>query len=169
MLTVVVDGYNVIHAVPELKRQLDRSLEAAREALAELCRDYRRRHGDVGRVCVVFDGNEAHAGALRGDRGGVTVLFTHRGEEADERILGLIRDDAGRSRFVIVSNDTRIVNNGRGLGARVMSVKTFYQQAHPAPRRVRGAPSDEADKTGLSTRDAERITEEYRKRLDRRP
>ena len=76
MVTLIVDGYNVVHAVPELERQLDRSLEAARDALVSLCRDYRARRGDVARVTVVFDGDQAYARGLHADRGGVTVLFT---------------------------------------------------------------------------------------------
>lgn len=167
MVTVIVDGYNVVHAVPELERQLDRSLEAAREALVSLCREYRARRGDVARVTVVFDGDQAHARGLHADRGGVTVLFTQRQEEADERILSLVRDDGGRSRFVIVSNDTHIVNNARALGARVIPVQTFYRQARPA-RSPRSTPPADAEKTSLSPHEAQQITEEYRKRLENR-
>ena len=46
MVTVILDGYNVIHALPALERQLDRGLEAAREALVSLCRSYQSRRGD---------------------------------------------------------------------------------------------------------------------------
>ena len=167
MVIVMLDGYNVIHAVPELARELDRSLEAAREALVSLCRDYRARHGDVARLYVVFDGNQAHARGLQADRGGVTVLFTQKGEEADERILSVVRDDGGQSRFVIVANDTHISNNARALAARVIPVHTFYRNARPA-RLTRSSSAADAEKTGLSPREAERITEEYRKRLERR-
>ena len=62
MTTIIVDGYNVIHAVPALARRLDQSLEAAREALLEACRAYRARRGDIARLYVVFDGDEAVGG-----------------------------------------------------------------------------------------------------------
>lgn len=166
MITLVLDGYNVIHAVPELARQLDRSLEAARDALVSLCREYRAARGDIEELYVIFDGNEAYAGGLRGERGGVRVLFTPRHEEADERILQLIRADAGHSRFVIVSNDTYIFNNARVHGARVIPVQEFYGMTRPA-RTSRSKPPPVADnKMTLSTGDAQRITEEYRKRLE---
>ena len=164
-MILVVDGYNVIHAVPELARQLDRSLEAAREALVNLCRAYQARRGDVKRLYVVFDGNDADARGFAADRGGVTVLFTQRQEEADERILSLIRADGGRSRFVIVSNDTYIFNNARVHGARAIPVHEFYAQLRPA-RTSRSEQPAVVEKMPLSTRDAQRITEEYRKCLE---
>ena len=167
MITVVLDGYNVIHAVPELARQLDRSLEAAREALVSLCRDYRARRGDVARLYVVFDGQQDDGPGPHADRSGVTVLFTQRQEEADERILSLIRADGGRSRFVVVSNDVHISNNARALGASILSVQTFCDQARQRPRSFKTSTPDAA-RERLSVSDAQQITEEYRKRLERR-
>lgn len=165
MVTLVLDGYNVIHAVPELTRQLDRSLEAAREALVKLCQELRARRGDVARLVVVFDGDEQYARGSETERGGVTVLFTRREEEADERILQLIRADGGRSRFVVVSNDTHIFNNARVHGARVIPVSELYAQlrAMTTPRPTR---PDASDKTTLSALEAQRITEEYRQHLE---
>ena len=166
-MTIVLDGYNVIHGVPELERRLGQSLEAAREALIALCRAYKAARGDVGRLVIVFDGDEAYAQGPQADRGGVTVLFTRREEEADERILELIRADEGRSRFVIVSGDTYIFNNARVHGARMMPVSEFYAQARPASSpKARTARRDGPEKTSLSSVEAERITEEYRKRLE---
>ncbi|MBI4341243.1 MAG: NYN domain-containing protein [Candidatus Omnitrophica bacterium] len=166
MITVVLDGYNVIHAIPALARELDRSLQAAREALVRLCREYRARRGDVGRLYVVFDGADAEGGGPREDQHGVTVLFTRHGEEADERIVRLIRE-GGRSRFVVVSNDAQIANNARAHGARTMSGQEFYGQMKPAriPRTRRLAA---AEKSPLPAREAERVTEEYRKHLERK-
>ena len=37
MKVLILDAYNVIHAIPELERELDRSLEAARNALITRC------------------------------------------------------------------------------------------------------------------------------------
>ena len=165
MITIVLDGYNVIHGVPELERKLDQSLEAAREALLTFCQAYRARRGDVQQLYVVFDGNDAYAGGPIVDRGGVTVLFTRSQEEADDRILRLIKDDHARSRFVIVSNDNYVFNNARAHGARVISVSEF--SAKPKPGRApRAARSPVVEKTSLSLRAAEQITEEYRRHLE---
>ena len=164
MVTVLLDGYNVIHAIPSLARQMDRSLEAARAALVGLCQEYRRLRGDVGQLHVVFDGHDADPSGPREAHHGVLVCFTRRDEEADQRILRLIRE-GGRGRFIVVSNDTHIFNNARALGAHVISVHEFYGKIHPA-RAAKSARPAVDEKTPLSTREAERITAEYRKRLE---
>ena len=167
MVTVILDGYNVIHAVSALARELDRSLEAARAALISLCTAYRARCGDVGRLYVVFDGRDVEDDVTREQARGVTVLFSRKPEEADERILSLIRAEGRRGRFVVVSNDNQIANNARALGAQVVSAAQFNGQTKPA-RAARSTPHTVVEKMPLSTRDAQRITEEYRKSLENR-
>lgn len=86
MERVIVDGYNVIHAWPQLKRLLvDASLEAARDTLIERLSVF----GDVAGadVTVVFD---AHRSAARTNSEavveGVHVIFTRKGHSADRVI-----------------------------------------------------------------------------------
>lgn len=164
MVTVLVDGYNVIHAIPPLARQMDRSLDAARAALVALCQGYRTRRGDVERLVVVFDGRGADDAWGRQEREGVTVLFARRPEEADDRILSLIRA-GGRSRFVVVSNDTVVSNNARALGAQVIRVAEFAGRQTPSrgPRTARPAADH---KIPLSTSESDRITADYLKHLE---
>lgn len=163
MLTLILDGYNVIHAVPELSKRADQNLEAGRRALIDFCMAYKAKRGDIAQLYIVFDGDEAYGGPGRGGAG-VNVLFSRRGEEADERILALIRNDGGQSRFLIVSDDTYIFNNARAHGARVISVRDFYAQRRAAdPRPTR---TELPGKTPLPPRDAQRITDEYRKHLE---
>ncbi len=189
MIVLVLDGYNVIHAVPELVRALDRSLEASREALIAVCQAYRARRGDIARLYIVFDGDRSNrgphevpersedaswgrgavSGVSQGTRGGVSVLFSRRPEDADERILQLIRADGGRSQFVIVSNDNYIFNNARVHGARVISVAEFYAQLRSASvKPTRSGRTKSSEKSTLPTRDAQQITEEYQRYLEGR-
>jgi len=165
MIVLILDGYNVIHAVPELARHLDRSLQAAREALVRLCQEYRARRGDIERLYVVFDGRDAEAfGSSAQPQSSVTVLFTQRPEEADARILRVV-EEHGRGRCVVVSNDNEVANNARAFGARILSVQTFYRQVHPVKTSHLQSPASPG-KTILSTRDAQQITDEYRQHLD---
>jgi len=165
MITLILDGYNVIHAVPEMARHMDRSLQSAREALVRFCQEYRRRRGDIGRLYVVFDGQDAEGfGSREQPHGNVIVLFTQKPEEADARILRVIEAQGGRSRCVVVSNDNEVFNNARAFGARVLSVQEFYQQARPAKVRRANRPDGE-DKVMPSPREAQQITEELRKHL----
>ena len=167
MITLILDGYNVIHAVPQLARQLDRGLQSAREALVRLCEAYRARRGDIGQVYVVFDGRDDElSGASEQPRGCVTLCFTRRPEEADQRILRLI-EAKQPGRCIVVSNDNEVYNNARAHGARVISAQEFSQPGRPASTRRLHAP-DDTGKVMPSPRDAQQITEEYRKRLELR-
>lgn len=161
MATMILDGYNVIHAVPELARCLDHSLEAARAALVELCRQYRALRRDIEQLYVVFDGQEAVARMPQGARGEVAVLFT-QGEDADERIVSMVRAEAGRSRFVVVSDDKAVVHTVRTLGASVLPAQEFYRRVRPS-KPPRSAHREADDKVMPSPRDARQITEELRK------
>jgi len=157
----------VIHAVPELARHLDRNLQSAREALVRLCEAYRSRRGDIGQVYAVFDGREDEfSGASEQPRGRVTLCFTRAPEEADQRILRLIEAEQP-TRCVVVSNDNEVFNNARAFGAGIMSVQEFYKQVRPGSTR-RADSSTNSSKAILPTRDAQRITEEYRKHLETR-
>jgi len=164
MITVLLDGYNVIYAVPELARHMDHSLQSAREALVALCQEHRARRGDVRRLYVVFDGRDIDApGSHAQSRGDVAVLFTRKPEEADERIVRLI--EAERGRCVVVSNDNELCNNARAFRAGVLSAQEFYAQARPASAR-QPAPPTIPGKAILPSHAAQRITEEYRKHLE---
>lgn len=167
MHTFVLDGYNVIHAAPVLARWLDRSLEAARTALVQCCRDYLARRHDVQRLYVVFDGAQGARLTTREVADRLTVIFTPSKEEADDRILSLIAARRANTSWVIVSNDTYVFNNARAHGARVISVSEFLAQAAPAPRQTtRHVEADE--KAGLPAHTRQAITEAYRRHLETR-
>jgi predicted RNA-binding protein with PIN domain len=119
--TVVVDGYNVIHAWPPLKRLLDVSLEAARDKLVERLAVYGMVTGST--VTVVFD---AHQAAARGDAEawveGVRVLFTRRGHSADHAIerIAYAATEAGEE--ITVATSDRVQGDlVRGMGGAVVS------------------------------------------------
>lgn len=166
MTTTILDGYNVIHAVPELSRHLDRSLQAGREALVRFCQEYQARNSDTGKLYIVFDGRREEGwGASEQLHGRVTVVFAQKPEEADQRILKLI-ESQGKGRCVVVSNDNEVANNVRAFGARILSVQDFVKQSQPSS----GPPTRPSmpGKTSLSPDEAKQITDEYRKHLDRR-
>jgi len=167
MPVLILDGYNVIHRLPMLQRELDRSLQAARQALITYCQTRHAKRGDVAHLYIVFDGT-AHAGHLPSQRmEGLTVLFTDGKETADDRMLRLIREAPAGSSFIIVSNDTYVYNNARAHGARVMSVEAFAAQG--ISRRHRTSASDRAtNKARLASEVARQITAAYRADLERR-
>jgi predicted RNA-binding protein with PIN domain len=124
---VIVDGYNVVHRVPAFRQHLDRGLRSAREALVRYCREWVGRRGDVRQFWVVFDGDSSVLGEGGQPASGVRIMYSESRETADEYIMGLV-DEVGRySRFVVVSDDRRVVEGAKARGASVMSAADLYE------------------------------------------
>jgi predicted RNA-binding protein with PIN domain len=119
---VVVDGYNVIHAWPELKRLLSgASLEAARDRLIERLSVFGMVAG--AEVTVVFD---AHHSTARSNSEqvveGVHVVFTRKGHSADHAIERIAYDASQVGDMITVATSDRFQRDlVRGMGGAVIS------------------------------------------------
>jgi predicted RNA-binding protein with PIN domain len=122
MERVIVDGYNVAHAWPELKRLLTgASLEAARDRLVERLSVYGMVVG--ADVTVVFD---AHHSAARSNSeqliDGVRVVFTRRGHSADHIIERMAYEATEAGDMITVATSDRFQSDlVRGMGGAVIS------------------------------------------------
>ncbi|WML29445.1 NYN domain-containing protein [Neobacillus sp. OS1-32] len=81
---LLVDGYNIIGAWPELKALKEHDLAAARDRLVERMAEYQAMSGY--RVIVVFDAYYVPGTAKKYKNHKVEVIFTRENETADERI-----------------------------------------------------------------------------------
>lgn len=160
---VVLDGYNVIHRVPELARHMESSLEAARNALIAICAEWLATRRDVSRFFVVFDGDSAVPGNMSSPHSGIQVLFTPTGETADERILRVVEVCGDQRRYLVVSDDNYVTRLSGRLDARVMSVSQFFRTVR-GTRRRRAVRSDFAPARGLTPIEQARINRELERR-----
>ena len=162
---LVVDGYNVIHGMPELTSRLDESLEAGRNALLRRCVEWRRRRREFTAMYVVFDGNSAAGGTGDGMHGGVAVVFTREREEADDRIRTLLDGELDGKECVVVTDDRDLADAARSRGAGTMAVAEFCGTlrgfADAGAKQHMG--EDGAGKAGLSSEEARRINNELRR------
>jgi predicted RNA-binding protein with PIN domain len=81
---LIVDGYNIIGAWPELKDLRDKDLAAARDLLIEKMAELQAYSGY--RVIVVFDAYIVQGTEKKLKSHKVEVIFTKENETADERI-----------------------------------------------------------------------------------
>src|SRR3954447_7588756 len=81
---LLVDGYNIIGAWPELRVLKDHDLPAARDRLVERMAEYQAYSGY--RVIVVFDAYYVQGTEKKYRNHKVEVIFTKENETADERI-----------------------------------------------------------------------------------
>lgn len=91
---LLVDGYNIIFAWPELKKQADENLEAARYRLADMLCNY-QGYKNIG-VILIFDGYKS-----KGNEGSVfqyhniDIVYTREAQTADN-FIELVAQEMGR-------------------------------------------------------------------------
>jgi predicted RNA-binding protein with PIN domain len=136
MERVIVDGYNVIHAWPPLKRLLDVSLEVARDKLVERLSVFGMVAG--ADVTVVFD---AHHSAARTSSEalveGVHVLFTRKGHSADHAIERIAYEASQSGDVITVATSDRFQRDlVRGMGGAVISALELERRVIDAEQEL---------------------------------
>jgi hypothetical protein len=108
-MTLLIDGYNLLHASGLLGRGRGRGvLESARQALLNFLANS-LPEADVARTTVVFDAHEAPWGSLRRSTiAGISVIFGSSELDADSVIEKLILEDSAPKRLTVVSSDHRL-------------------------------------------------------------
>ena len=110
--SILIDGYNLLHASGVFGTGGRTSLESSREALLDwlgntLGSPLRER------TTIVFDARQAPPGLPRvQERHGLTVLFAPRASEADDLLEQLIREHSAPRSLTVVSSDHRIHRAG---------------------------------------------------------
>ena len=115
---LIVDGYNVMHALPVGLDWPGASFRERREAFLDRLSAY--AGGRSHRVTVVFDG--AKGGDERGGAetwGVVRVIYTARGVEADHAIRDLVETSPDPRDVLLVTSDKSVSGHARSLGASV--------------------------------------------------
>ncbi|PLT35352.1 NYN domain-containing protein [Bacillus sp. V5-8f] len=87
---LLVDGYNIIGAWPELRELKDKDLSSARDRLIEIMAEYQAFTGY--RVIIVFDAHFVQGIERKYKNFQVEIIFTRENESADERIEKLASD-----------------------------------------------------------------------------
>jgi predicted RNA-binding protein with PIN domain len=110
-MKLLIDGYNVIPAIPELGRALRADLEAGREAFLNLLGEYRRTSKEKLDIAVIFDGQRGMGGEGEDRSGnkrvhGIGVRFS-RGEIADDLIVRLRKDEFRGATLVTSDRELR--------------------------------------------------------------
>lgn len=134
MERLIVDGYNVVHAWPELKKLLQHSLEAARDRLIERLAVYAQVRGSD--VTVVFDAHRTSSLAnSKLEVDGVHVVFTRKGHSADHAIERLAYSLAGGADPITVATSDRFQRDlVRGMGGAVISALELERQVVEAEK-----------------------------------
>lgn len=119
---LLVDGYNIIGAWPELERLKAEGLEEARDKLLDLMADYQGYTGM--KVYVIFDAHFVPGLGAKYKQHRVTVLFTKEKETADECIERLVSELSARRRNIYVATSDLVEQHvAFGKGALRLSAR----------------------------------------------
>lgn len=128
--TVLVDGYNVIHAWPELAELSKENIEHARDKLSEIMSGY-GAFKDYA-VILVFDAQgTSEPESCREETGHLMIVYTKEGETADSYIektaYMLARRPRSASNVYVVTSDWMEQRIILGAGAYRISARELYQ------------------------------------------
>ncbi len=125
---LIIDGYNVLGRVGGLSGPIEPARESMLQALAE----YQQRK--LHPITIVFDGwKQRDPSERREHRAGVLVVYSRRGERADQVIQRLAREYGADA--AVVTSDREVARSAQASGAFVMGAQEFALKLWPVPER----------------------------------
>ena len=133
---VIVDGYNVVAQMQRSALEALEDVDAARDQLLDLLKEYRAFSGDD--VIVVYDAHHAKKPGSETMEAGVRIIFTSHQETADERIERLVYELRDTYRQITVAtSDFAEQQVTFGGGALRISAREFLQQLRDLKLSIR--------------------------------
>lgn len=151
---LIIDGYNLIHAIPALACYLNSDLQRARDLLLIKLANYARL--TQTRITVVFDGQKMGR-PFQPAQPGVSVIFT-QGRKADQEIKDRVSRITSKKDWLVITSDFDIcffveglmipTRSSEGFAAELMALEN-RDRKKSAPRKSRAA-SDRVEKKPTS-------------------
>jgi predicted RNA-binding protein with PIN domain len=142
---LIVDGYNIIHAIPEIENKLDRNLMSARSALEAALRKYQLNEKSIREIYIVYDGN-GFSGRDVEDMGLVKNIYTSKDSDADNEIVNILKNMKKLNKTMVFSRDNFVINHARAMGADVLSINSFRKKMAGKSGPSRAAELSEGEK-----------------------
>jgi ribosomal protection tetracycline resistance protein len=132
---LLVDGYNIIFAWPELKELAAENMDGARAKLTDQLSRY--QHYRKCRIIIVFDAYRVsgHNEEMI-DYGNVFVVFTREAQTADQFIEKFAHRHQDKYDITVATSDNLQQIIIRGAGSAVMSARELKEEVDNAGRRI---------------------------------
>ncbi|QNO15061.1 NYN domain-containing protein [Alkalicella caledoniensis] len=132
---LLIDGYNIIYAWPELKELADYNMDAARTKLIDTLSNYQ----GIGkcRIIVVFD-----AYRVQGHREeimkyhNIHLVYTKEAQTADQYIEKFTHDNSKKYKITVATSDGLQQIIVRGQGGHLLSARELKEEIQRANERV---------------------------------
>jgi predicted RNA-binding protein with PIN domain len=142
---MLVDGYNVIHAWPELKELTDGNLDGARINLMETLSNYQAIR--KCQIIVVFDAHlqKGHPEEMVSYQN-IYMVFTKEALTADLYIEKFAHDNQKRYSITVVTSDRLQQNMVRGSGSYLLSARELKYEIEMAIEKIKEEHLEKQDK-----------------------
>lgn len=143
MRTVIIDGNNLLHKTPGMKKMFSGNPEAAQYSLFE---SVKKKLGKQDKLVLVFDGFSS----IKSDR----IVFSGK-KTADDVIRKFIEDNYERIPIAVVTSDNAIISIAKACGCEILksedfvSVKSKVETSHSEDTKDKEKPD------GMSRKDFE--------------
>ena len=166
MERLIVDGYNIIFAWPELSALKDVKLEDARDLLVSILADYAAMTRQ--KVTVVFDSHRRpDAEASQQTISGVQVVYSGRKTSADHVIERLLFEAKPSDEVTVATSDGLQRDLALGRQIKTVSALTLKSQVDAVLARRDQQMGDRQARSDISRRLEDRLDPKTRERLDR--
>lgn len=165
MERLIVDGYNIIFAWPELSALKDVNLQDAREMLVSILADYAAMTRQS--VTVVFDSHRRpDAEASEQSISGVRVIYSGRKTSADHVIERLLFESKATDEVTVATSDALQRDLALGRQIKTVSALTLKSQVDAVLARRDQQMGDSRARSDIARRLEDRLDPETRARLD---
>ncbi|GIP36240.1 NYN domain-containing protein [Paenibacillus sp. J2TS4] len=164
---LIVDGYNIIGAWPELQKLKDIGLVEARDRLIDILADYQAYSGI--RVYVVFDAHRVPGLAVKMKQRRLEIFYTKEKETADERIERLVNELTGRRNRIYVATSDLVEQHvvfGKGalrIPARELLLKVRQSQQEIGRKLERAERGKHSSFDAVLTPEMKQLFEKWRR------
>jgi len=133
---LIVDGYNMIGAWPELAELKKKELGRARDQLLEILSEYRVYSGL--KILVIFDAHQVPGMGKKIKQYKVEIYYTKENETADEMIERLVNKwRAKKVRIIVATSDYTEQRISFGYGALRKSARELRDDIEKAKKSIR--------------------------------
>ncbi|WP_124068315.1 TetM/TetW/TetO/TetS family tetracycline resistance ribosomal protection protein [Clostridium sp. E02] len=160
---LLVDGYNIIFAWPELSELAETNMDGARQKLMDLLCNYQGIRN--GHIIVVFDAyrvKEHKEEVIKYHN--IHLVYTKEAQTADQYIEKFAHQNSNKYKMVVATSDGLQQIIVRGAGCMLLSARELKEEMQKANERVREEYEDTKERTRNYLMDS--LTEESKKQIE---
>lgn len=133
---LLVDGYNIIFAIPELKELAEVNIDSARDKLKDLLCNYQGFKKNT--LILVYDAYKVEGGTGSVEKyHNIHVVYTKEAETADQYIEKTVHEIGKKYHVTVATSDALEQKIIWGAGASRMSAKGLWEELEAIRREIR--------------------------------